>query len=145
MNSGARIDSTCVVGDASTRKSRSCSSEPYSRSRTARRYADVFSRNVTKLEMPTDSIPAAHSSGWNASPASTMKPPYERPYSTARDASISGRAASHACNDARSRTESSRSRTSSRCSKRFPYPLEPRTFGAATAYPRETRYCVSGA
>jgi len=40
--------------------------------RWRRRYGDVFSRNVTKLEMPTDSMPAAHSSGWNASPASTM-------------------------------------------------------------------------
>ena len=67
MKSGARIASMCVIGDASTRNSRSRSSEPYSRSRAARRYGEVFSRNVTRLEMPTHSMPAAQSSGWNAS------------------------------------------------------------------------------
>ena len=33
---------------------------------------DVFSRKVRRFEMPTNSIPAAQSSGWNASAASTM-------------------------------------------------------------------------
>ena len=36
-DSGARIASTCVSGNASTRKSRSSASDPYSRSRAARR------------------------------------------------------------------------------------------------------------
>jgi len=36
------------------------------------RYAEVFSRKVTRFERPTKEMPAAHSSGWNASPASTM-------------------------------------------------------------------------
>ena len=70
--SGARIRSTCVIGDASRRKSRSCSSDPYSRSRNARRHSDVFSRNVTKLDTGTTAIPAAQSSGWKARPASVM-------------------------------------------------------------------------
>src|SRR4051794_26888824 len=38
MKSGARMSSTRLSGDARSRNSRSCSSEPYSRSRAARRY-----------------------------------------------------------------------------------------------------------
>jgi imidazolonepropionase-like amidohydrolase len=58
------------VGDRGrgSSSSRSCSSEPYSRSRNARRHSEVFSRNVTRSDIPTMSTPAAHSSGWNANP-----------------------------------------------------------------------------
>ena len=70
--SGARIRSTCVIGDASTRKSRSRSSEPYSRSRNARRYSDVLRRKVTKLEIGTTATPPAQRSGSKARHASTM-------------------------------------------------------------------------
>jgi hypothetical protein len=61
--SGVRMRSTCVSGETSCRKSRSCSSDPYSRSRNARRHSAVFSRNVTKLDTPTTTTPAAHRSG----------------------------------------------------------------------------------
>ena len=70
--SGARTRSIRGRGEAASSISRSVSSRPYSRSRKARRYGEVFSRKVTSEEMPTMSTPAAHSSGWKVSPASTM-------------------------------------------------------------------------
>ena len=61
--SGAVMRSTLASGEMEARKSRWVSSEPYSASRSARRYAPVRSRKVTKLAMPTTSTAARHSVG----------------------------------------------------------------------------------
>ncbi len=59
--------SMLLMGEMDSRNSRSVSSEPYSASRSSRRQSPVFSRNVTKLAMPTTSTPAAQSSGYSVS------------------------------------------------------------------------------
>jgi hypothetical protein len=60
MSMGPLVFCTWVTGDSSVSTARSFTGSPYSLTRNARRYGAVFSRNVTRLEMPTICTPASY-------------------------------------------------------------------------------------